>query len=181
MTELPPLRDDDFAHPEEFATDEPGQATDINGSLLARDAKIAIVVSRFNDYITDHMTRAAVSTYQQLGGNADHLTVIHVPGAFELPVTALTCAQSGKYEAIICVGCVIRGDTAHYDHVCGQAAKGIREVGTATGVPCIFGVLTVETVEQALNRAGVKLGNQGQKSMLAALEMIDVLKQIKAS
>jgi len=152
----------------------------LDGHLLAREAKIAIVVSRFNEYITEHMANASVDAYQRLGGDVSNLTIIHVPGAFELPVTALHCAESGDYEAVICTGCVIRGDTAHYDHVCEQTAKGIREVSTRTGVPCIFGVLTVDTVEQALNRAGIKLGNQGQKSMLAALEMIDVVKKIRA-
>jgi 6,7-dimethyl-8-ribityllumazine synthase len=150
----------------------------LQGELLAGDAQIAIVVSRFNDYLTHHMLDAAVSTYEQLGGNNDHITVAHVPGSLELAVTALKLAESGQYQAVVCLGCVIRGETDHYDHVTEQTAKGIREVGTKTGVPCIFGVITADTLEQAINRAGGKQGNQGGKAMLAAVEMANLLKKV---
>ncbi len=161
--------------------------TGIKGDWDARDARIAVVVARFNDYLTSHMLYAAVEAYEQMGGpKADdpkrdaQLAVVHVPGSFELPVTALNLAQTGKYDAVVCLGCVIRGETDHYDHVVDQTAKGIREVGTSTGVPCIFGVITADTLEQAINRAGAKQGNMGAKAMVAAVEMASVVKQVKA-
>ncbi len=101
-----------------------------------------------------------------------------MPGAFELPVTAKKLAESGKYEAVICLGCVIKGETDHYDHVVEQTVKGIREVGTGTGLPIIFGVLTCDTVEQAINRAGAKMGNAGRSSMMAAVEMAHLLRKV---
>ncbi|MEE9211362.1 MAG: 6,7-dimethyl-8-ribityllumazine synthase [Phycisphaeraceae bacterium] len=150
----------------------------LEGELLAGDAKIAVVVSRFNDYLTRHMLDAAVNTWTRLGGDEDHLTVAHVPGSLELPVTARKLAETGKYDAIVCLGCVIRGETDHYDQVVEQTARGIREVGTHTGVPCIFGVITADSLEQAINRAGAKMGNQGHKAMMTAIEMANLLKKI---
>jgi 6,7-dimethyl-8-ribityllumazine synthase len=151
----------------------------LEGELTAGDAKIAVVVSRFNEFFTSHMLAAAVNTFNRLGGAEKNLTIVHVPGSFELPVTALNLARTGQYQAIICLGCVIRGETDHYDHVVEQTAKGIREVGTSTGIPCIFGVITCDTLEQALNRAGAKMGNQGQKAMLAAVEMVNLMKKVE--
>ena len=150
----------------------------LQGQLDASEAKIAIVVSRFKDYLTSHMCDAAVETWRQLGGDAEQLTVAAVPGSLELAVTAKKLAQTGQYEAVICLGCVIRGETDHYDHVAEQTARGIREVGTQTGVPCIFGVITSDTLEQAIDRAGAKQGNQGRQAMLAAVEMANLIKQI---
>lgn len=150
----------------------------LEGEWLAKDAKIAVVVSRFNEFITKHLLDAAINTWSRLGGDADGLTVVWVPGSFELPVTAKKLAEGGKFQAVICLGCVIRGETDHYDHVVEQTAKGIREVGTQTGVPCIFGVITSDTLEQAIHRAGAKLGNQGGKAMLAAIEMANLMKKI---
>lgn len=141
-------------------------------------AGIAVVVARFNDYITHHMLHAAIEAFEQCGGRRDQLTVAHVPGSLELAVTARKLARTGRYAAIVCLGCVIRGDTDHFEHVCEQTARGIREVGTQTGVPCLFGVLTCDTVEQALQRAGIKMGNHGRSAMLAALEMADLLRQV---
>ncbi|MEX0775619.1 MAG: 6,7-dimethyl-8-ribityllumazine synthase [Phycisphaeraceae bacterium] len=155
---------------------------DLQGELTVGQARIAIVVSRFNDYLTSHMLASAVNTFGRLGGdpdNADALTVAHVPGSFELPVTALNLARTGKFDAIICLGCVIRGETDHYDHVVEQTAKGIKDVGVMTGLPCIFGVITADTLEQAINRAGAKMGNQGQKAMLAAIEMVNLMKKVR--
>lgn len=152
---------------------------EIHGNLLATEAQVAVVVSRFNDYLTEHMLASALDTWRRLGGRDDRITVAHVPGSFELPVTALHLARTGRYRAVVCLGCVIRGETDHYDHVVEQTARGIREVGTTTGVPCIFGVITCQTLEQAINRAGAKLGNQGQKAMLAALEMADLIQRIQ--
>jgi 6,7-dimethyl-8-ribityllumazine synthase len=148
------------------------------GSLLAHDARVAVVVARFNEFITERMLSSAVNTWQRLGGVDANLSVVHVPGSFELPVTAKKLADSGQYQAVICLGCVIRGETDHYDHVVEQTAKGIREVGTQTGVPCIFGVITCENLEQAIHRAGAKMGNQGGKAMMAAIEMANLFKQI---
>lgn len=153
----------------------------IEGQLVAGDARVAIVVSRFNDYLTSHMLASAIGVWRQLGGDPASLTVVHVPGSFELPVTAKKLAESGRHHAVICLGCVIRGETDHYDHVVEQTAQGIREVATATGVPCIFGVITADTLEQAINRAGGKMGNQGGKAMLAGVEMANLLRKIGKS
>ncbi len=154
------------------------QPRQLEGELTARSVRLALVVSRFNDYLTSHMAQAAVRTYERLGGDPADLTVVHVPGALELPVTAKNLAESRQYQAIICLGCVIRGETDHYDHVVGESAKGIREVGTQTGVPCIFGVITADTLEQAINRAGAKMGNQGEKAMLAGIEMANLMTKV---
>ncbi len=150
----------------------------LDGHLLADKARVAIVVARFNSYLTEHMLQGAIDYWERLGGDDDRLTVSHVPGSFELPTAARKLAETGEYDAVICLGVVIRGETAHYDHVCEQTAKGIREVGTNTGVPCIFGVVTTDTIEQALNRCGVKLGNQGEKAMQAAIEMANLMKAV---
>jgi len=117
-----------------------------------------------------------------MGGKADDeasLTVAYVPGSFELPVTALNLAKTGKYDAIICLGCVIRGETDHYDHVVEQTAKGIKDVGVITGLPCIFGVLTCDTLEQAISRAGSKMGNAGRSAMMTGIEMANLMKKVK--
>jgi len=150
------------------------------GAWRAQDVRLAIVVARFNDYITSHMLEAARRAYERLGGDPATLEIASVPGSFELGVTARTLAESGKYDAVICLGCVIRGETDHYDHVVAQSARGVREAATQTGVPCIFGVITAETVEQALNRAGIKLGNQGEKALLAGVEMAHLIRDLRA-
>lgn len=151
---------------------------ELEGELVAGDARIAIVVARFNEFITRHLLDGAVNTWARLGGDPRKLTVAHVPGSFELPVTAKKLAESGKYEAVVCLGCVIRGETDHYDHVVEQAAKGIKDVGVQTGVPCIFGVLTCDTLEQAIHRAGAKMGNAGRSAMMAAVEMAHLLRKV---
>jgi 6,7-dimethyl-8-ribityllumazine synthase len=153
-------------------------AQQMQGELVAGDWRVAIAVARFNDLITRHLLWGAEQTWARLGGEADALSVSWVPGSLELPVTAKHLAESGHYAAVVCLGCVIRGETDHYDHVVAQAAKGIREVSTSTGVPCIFGVLTCDTVEQAINRAGVKQGNQGEKALMAGVEMANLLARI---
>ena len=153
-------------------------AEHVTGELAPGEHRIAVAVGRFNEFITRHLLDAAAATWAQLGGRPDHLTVAHVPGSFELPVTAKKLAESGRYAAVICLGCVIRGETDHYDHVVEQTAKGIREVGTATGVPCIFGVLTCDTLEQAIHRAGAKHGNAGRSAMLAAVEMANLMRKL---
>ncbi len=151
---------------------------ELKGELVVKDAKLAVVVGRFNEFITGHLLDAAIDTWRQLGGDVELLTVAHVPGSLELAVTAKKLAETGDFEAILCLGCIIRGETDHYDHVCEQTAKGIREVGTQTGVPCIFGVITADTLEQAIQRAGAKMGNQGRSAMMAAVEMANLLRKV---
>ena len=155
--------------------------TELEGELILGDAKIAIVVARFNEFITQHLLDACIATWKQLGGSDDHLTVAHVPGAFELGVTAKNLAETGEYAAVICLGCVIRGETDHYDHVVEQGAQGVKDAGVLTGVPCIFGVLTCDNLEQAIHRAGAKMGNAGRSAMLTAIEMGNLVRKIKSS
>lgn len=151
---------------------------EIQAKLTPGEHRIAIVCGRFNEFIVGHLLEAARDTWRMLGGEDDHLTVCHVPGAFELPVTAKKLAESEKYAAVICLGCVIRGETKHYDAVVEQTAKGVKDVGLQTGVPCIFGVLTCDNLEQAIHRAGAKLGNQGRSAMLAGLEMANLMQKL---
>ena len=151
----------------------------LEGELVATNAKVAIVTARFNEFITGRLLDGAINTWNRLGGKSENLTSAHVPGAIELAVTAKKLAETGNYEAVICLGCVIRGETDHYDHVVQQSAIGIREVGIQTGVPCIFGVLTCDTLEQAIDRAGTKMGNAGRNAMMTAVEMANLLKQVK--
>ena len=159
---------------------EPAVSENIQGDLIADDnVKIAVVVARFNEFITKHLLDGAVDTWTRLGGSVEALTVVWVPGSFELPVTAKKLAESGKYRAVICLGCVIRGETDHYGHVVEQTAKGIKDVGVLTGVPCIFGVLTCDTLEQAIHRAGAKMGNAGHNAMMAGVEMANLIKKIR--
>lgn len=148
------------------------------GSLVPGDQKLAIVAARFNEFIVDHMLAAAEVAWTQLGGTPNRLTVARVPGSFELPVTALRMLQTGEYAAAVCLGCVIRGETDHYDHVVEQTAKGIKDVGLATGRPCIFGVLTCDNLEQAIHRAGAKMGNAGRSAVMTAVEMANLLEQL---
>ena len=150
----------------------------IQSRLTPGEHRIAIACGRFNEFIVDRLLAASIDTWHMLGGKDENLTVCHVPGAFELPVTALKLAQTGKYAAVICLGCVIRGETNHYDAVVEQTARGIKDVNVKTGVPCIFGVLTCDSLEQAIHRAGAKLGNQGRYAMMAAVEMANLIDQI---
>lgn len=150
------------------------------GNWNAADKRVAIVVAQFNEFITGHLLSAARKTWQRLGGKEENLTVAWVPGSLELPVTAKKLALGDQYQSVICLGCVIRGETDHYDHVVTQTAKGVRQVSVETGVPCIFGVITCDTLEQAIHRAGAKMGNQGEKAVLAALQMASVFEQIES-
>ena len=150
----------------------------VQAKLTPGDHRIAIVCGRFNEFIVEQLLAAAQDTWRMLGGADDHLTACHVPGAFELPVTAKKLAESGDYAAVICLGCVIRGETSHYDAVVEQTAKGVKDVNVQTGVPCIFGVLTCDNLEQAIHRAGAKLGNQGRYAMLAAAEMANLMESL---
>jgi 6,7-dimethyl-8-ribityllumazine synthase len=149
-----------------MASRKKGHGRTFEGDFVAGDFRFAIIVSRFNEYITSKMLEG------------DNIDVIWVPGSFEIPTAARKIAAKKSADAIICIGCIIRGDTAHYDHVCNQAAKGIAEVGRRTGVPCIFGILTTETIEQAIERAGTKMGNAGRSAAMAALEMASLMKKL---
>lgn len=150
----------------------------LEGDLLARDTRIALVVSRFNDFLTAKLVEGAVDAYTRHGGDAGTLTLAYTPGSFEMPITALKLAQTGKFQAVVCLGCIIRGQTDHYDHVASEATKGIAYVGVQTGVPTIFGVITADNLEQAIDRAGAKQGNHGAKAMMTAIEMVNLLKKI---
>ncbi|MEL7087249.1 MAG: 6,7-dimethyl-8-ribityllumazine synthase [Planctomycetota bacterium] len=153
-------------------------AQEHTGQLTPGDHRIAVAVGRFNEFVTGHLLAGCLDTWKQLGGPPENLTVAHVPGSFELPVTALKLAESGDYAAVICLGCVIRGDTDHYDHVVEQTAKGIKDVGVRTGVPTIFGVLTCDTLEQAVHRAGAKMGHAGRSAMMTAVEMANLMEAL---
>ena len=141
------------------------------------EKKILIVVARFNDMITRSLLVGATDCLRDSGVKDSHVAVVWVPGSFEIPVVAAKAARSGKYSAVICLGAVIRGETPHFDFVAGQAASGVMNIALETGIPVIFGVLTTDTIEQALARSGIKGGNKGRDSAQAALEMIKVLGQ----
>ena len=149
---------------------------DINGNGL----KIAIVSARFNEVITRQLMLGAVETLDRYGVDDDDISIAWVPGSFELPVVAKAFAESGKYDAIICLGAVIRGETDHYNMVANQSASGIASVGRETGVPTIFGVLTTENMDQAINRSGGKSGNLGSNSAVAAVETALLIKSIRS-
>ena len=148
------------------------------GRLDAKGLRIALLASRFNETITKSLLDGALSALRRHGLDDASITVAWVPGAFELPMTAKRLADSGEFDAIVCLGAVIRGATTHYDYVCGQAAAGIARVALDTGVPVIFGVLTTENIEQAIERSGTKAGNKGFDSAVAAIEMADLLRQL---
>ncbi|HDB1964500.1 TPA: 6,7-dimethyl-8-ribityllumazine synthase [Staphylococcus aureus] len=150
------------------------------GKLIGKDLKVAIVVSRFNDFITGRLLEGAKDTLIRHNVNEDNIDVAFVPGAFEIPLVAKKLASSGNYDAVITLGCVIRGATSHYDYVCNEVAKGVSKVNDQTNVPVIFGILTTESIEQAVERAGTKAGNKGAEAAVSAIEMANLLKSIKA-
>jgi len=149
------------------------------GHLGGRGLRFAIVVARFNDFITSRLLEGALAGLRRHGVAEESVDVAWVPGSFEIPVAAKALAQSGRYDAVICLGAVIRGATAHFDYVAGQAASGIAQVALQTGVPCIFGVLTTDTIEQAIERAGTKAGNKGYEAAISAIEMATLLQRIQ--
>jgi 6,7-dimethyl-8-ribityllumazine synthase len=136
------------------------------------------VAARFNHFVVEHLVSGALDALKRHGVADDAVDVAWVPGSFESPLVAQRLAQSGRYVAVVCLGCVIRGDTDHYDHVAGEAARGVGQVSLKTGVPVIFGVLTCDTLEQAINRAGAKAGNKGFEAALTAIEMVNLLRQL---
>ena len=150
----------------------------VEGEVVARGRKVAIAAARFNDFIVSSLLKGATTAWAEKGGAASDLLIARVPGAFELPVVARQLALSGTYDAVVALGCVIRGDTPHFEYVAGECARGLTMASLESGLPIIFGVLTVETVEQALERAATTAGNKGGESMDTALEMISLLKQL---
>lgn len=150
----------------------------LEGNLLGSGLRMAIVVARFNDFITSRLLGGAEDALKRHGVEAENIEIAWVPGAFELPLVAKKLAETGKYDAVITLGTVIRGATTHYDYVCSEAAKGIASASMSTGVPVIFGVVTTETIEQAIERAGTKAGNKGWESAVTAIEMANLLKAI---
>lgn len=150
----------------------------LEGKLVAGKGRFAIVASRFNEFIVSKLISGAEDAFVRHGVDTDDITLVWVPGAFELPLAAMKLAQSGKYSAIVCLGAVIRGSTSHYELVCNEAAKGIAQVGLKTGVPVTFGVVTTENIEQAIERAGTKAGNKGADAALTALELANLLPQL---
>ncbi|MCI0665108.1 MAG: 6,7-dimethyl-8-ribityllumazine synthase [Acidobacteria bacterium] len=150
----------------------------IEGALKADGLRFAIVASRWNDLIVNRLISGARDALLRLGAQRDNLTLVRVPGSFEIPLAARKLAESGRYDAIICLGAVIRGETPHFDYLAGEVTSGMAAVSRETGVPVAYGIITAETVEQAINRAGVKSGNKGFEAALAAIEMANLLKEI---
>lgn len=147
------------------------------GKLVGKDLKVAIVVSRFNDFITGRLLEGAKDTFIRHDVDENNIDVAYVPGAFEIPMVARKLAQTGKYDAVVTLGCVIRGATSHYDYVCNEVAKGVSKANDVSDIPVIFGVLTTESIEQAVERAGTKAGNKGAEAAVSAIEMANLLKQ----
>ena len=154
---------------------QPGK---IQGGLTAGDLRFGVVVSRFNSFITERLLAAALDALERAGATDQQVDVLHVPGSFELPLAAKKLAASGRYGAIIAVGCVLRGETSHYDYVCSETARGLQLAQMDTGVPVIFCVLTCDTLEQAIDRAGLKGGNKGFEAGLAAIEMAQLSRKL---
>ncbi len=153
----------------------------LEGNMVADGAKIALVASRFNEFITSKLISGAVDGLKRHGVADDDIALAWVPGAFEIPIIAKNIALSKKYDAVICLGAVIRGATTHYDYVCNEVSKGIAHIALETDVPVLFGVLTTENIEQAIERAGTKAGNKGYDCALSAIEMINLLKNIRTT
>jgi len=150
----------------------------INGDLVARDLRFAIVAARFNDMIVDSLVRAAVDTLVRHGAAEKHIELVRVPGAFDLPLVVQKIAASKRCDAVVALGAVIRGATPHFDYVAGQCAAGLARVSLETGIPVAFGVLTTDTIEQAIERAGTKAGNKGADAALCALELANLLRRL---
>lgn len=150
----------------------------IEGALRADGLRLAVVASRWNDLIVSRLVGGAQDALVRLGARGDDLTLVRVPGSFEIPLVAKKLAASGRYDAIICVGAVIRGETPHFDYVAAEVTKGMASASMETGVPIAYGIITADTVEQAINRAGVKAGNKGFEAAMAAVEMANLLKEL---
>ncbi|WLR48853.1 6,7-dimethyl-8-ribityllumazine synthase [Halobacillus litoralis] len=151
----------------------------IEGNLVGTGLKVGIVVGRFNDFITGKLYEGAVDAFKRHGIELNDVEVAYVPGAFEIPLVASKMANSGKYDAVVTLGAVIRGSTPHFDYVCNEAAKGVSQASKQSGIPVIFGVITTDTIEQAIERAGTKAGNKGWEAATAAIEMATLLKNFE--
>lgn len=158
---------------------EKHQPSKIQGDLSAAGLRFGIVVSRFNSFITDRLLAAAMDALERGGAESKDVDVVHVPGSFELPLAAKKLAATGKYGALIAIGCILRGETSHYDYVCLETARGLQLAQMDTGLPIIFCVLTCDTLEQAINRAGLKGGNKGFEAGLAAMEMAQLSRKLR--
>ena len=149
------------------------------GKLVSEDIKVGIIVARFNEFITSKLLSGALDTLTRHEVKEENIQVAWVPGAFEIPLIASKMAESGKYDAVICLGAVIRGSTSHYDYVCSEVSKGIASVSLKSGIPVMFGVLTTENIEQAIERAGSKAGNKGSECAQGAIEMVNLIQEIQ--
>jgi 6,7-dimethyl-8-ribityllumazine synthase len=148
------------------------------GDFSSPAGRFAIVAARFNAFIVDQLTAGATDAFHRHGVGEDRIDIVRVPGSFEIPLVAHKLGKSGKYAAVLCLGCIIRGETGHYDHVAGGTTSGIASAAISTGVPVIFGVLTTETLEQAIHRAGAKAGNKGFEAAVTAIEMVNLLQKL---
>ena len=151
----------------------------LEGKIIGKGIKVGIVAARFNDFIVSKLVSGAIDGLVRHDVNEDDITVAYVPGAFEIPLIVEKMAKSGKYDAVICLGAIIRGNTSHYDLVCNEVSKGIAQISLASEVPVMFGVITTENIEQAIERAGSKAGNKGYECALGAIEMVNLIKGIE--
>ena len=151
----------------------------IEGRIVAQGMRFGIVASRFNDFISGRLIEGAIDALTRAGADEQAIQVVRVPGAFELPIAAKKMAKSGRFDAVICVGAVIRGSTPHFEYISAEATKGIAMVGLETEVPVTFGVLTTDTIEQAIERAGTKAGNKGWDAAMSAIEMVDLFRKLQ--
>ena len=149
------------------------------GLLNAQGFRFAVIASRWNSFLTEKLVEGALDALERLGADEKSIEIFKVPGSFELPLTALKVAESGRFDAVICIGVVIRGETPHFDYVAGEAAKGTAQASIETGVPVLFGVVTADTLEQAINRAGVKSGNKGFEAAMSAVEIVNLYKDME--
>ena len=157
------------------------QGKEIRAAANAASLRFALVVSRFNSFITDRLLAGAMDALEVSGADAESILVVHVPGSFEIPLTAKKLAEGGRVDAVIAIGCVLRGETSHFDYVASEVARGVQLAQLDTGIPVIFCVLTCDTLEQAIDRAGLKSGNKGYDAGLAAIEMANLSKQLRAA
>lgn len=151
---------------------------EIKGTLDGRGLRFGIVVSRFNDFLTDQLLKGAIDCLDRHSAESENILVVHVPGAFEIPLAAQELASSGKVDAVLCLGVIIRGETPHFDYVAGQASAGIMKVALETRIPVIFGLVTTENLQQAIDRCGTKSGNKGWDAAMAGIEMVQVIKKV---
>jgi 6,7-dimethyl-8-ribityllumazine synthase len=152
--------------------------TVFEGDFSPPPGRFAFVAARFNHFVVEHLVQGALDGFSRHGVSEDRIDLVRVPGSYEIPLVAQRLASSRKYAAVVCLGAIIRGETDHYDYVAGEASKGVAQAALATGVPVVFGILTCDTLEQAINRAGAKAGNKGFEAALTAIEMVNLLRQL---